>query len=86
MSHFLLHKELESGQADLLEGVRMVYTLNKHNLEISFRQDVQTIKVGYSEYPPRSWSNPYRLPWVRSSCHETMTLSSTRSTGLGLQP
>ncbi|KAF1945292.1 hypothetical protein EJ02DRAFT_369615 [Clathrospora elynae] len=45
LSHFLLQKQPESGQAGILHGVRMVYTLKKDNLELTFRQDVQGIKV-----------------------------------------
>ena len=46
LSHFLLMKPPEKEEAHLLHGVSMVYALSKGALEISFRQDVQTIKVG----------------------------------------
>lgn len=46
LSHFLLMKQPASQHAHLLQGVRMVYTLKSGTLAISFRQDVQTIKVG----------------------------------------
>jgi hypothetical protein len=45
LSHFLLQQPPEEGHAGILDGVRMVYTLKKKNLELSFRQDVQGIKV-----------------------------------------
>jgi hypothetical protein len=45
LSHFLLQQPPEEGYAGILDGVRMVYTLKKKNLELSFRQDVQGIKV-----------------------------------------
>lgn len=46
LSHFLLMKQPASQHAHLLQGIRMVYTLKNGTLAISFRQDVQTIKVG----------------------------------------
>ena len=45
LAHFLLQKQLGPDQANLLEGVRMIYTLNKDDLEVSIRQDVQGIKA-----------------------------------------
>jgi hypothetical protein len=45
LAHFLQQKQLGPDQANLLEGVRMVYTLKKDGLEVSIRQDVQGIKV-----------------------------------------
>jgi hypothetical protein len=48
LSHFLLQQQPEKGHAGILDGVRMVYALKKGKLELSFRQDVQGIKVGYS--------------------------------------
>lgn len=44
LSHFLLQKEPGQNPA-MLDGVRMVYTLNNDNLELTIRQDVQAIKV-----------------------------------------
>ncbi|EUC48942.1 hypothetical protein COCMIDRAFT_85870 [Bipolaris oryzae ATCC 44560] len=49
LSHFLLMKQPASQHAHLLHGVRMVYTLKSGTLVISFRQDVQTIKVTLGE-------------------------------------
>jgi hypothetical protein len=46
VSHFLLQQQPQLGQAGLLEGLRIVYTLKNNNLALSFRQDVQNIKVG----------------------------------------
>jgi hypothetical protein len=43
LSHFLLQKPV-TDNAGLLTGVRLVYTL-KDDLELSFRRDVQGIKV-----------------------------------------
>jgi hypothetical protein len=43
LSHFLLQQPPKS-RGSTLNGVRLVYTL-KDNLELSFRQDVQGIKV-----------------------------------------
>lgn len=45
LAHFLLQKQLGPDQANLLEGVRMVYSFKKSALEVSIRQDVQGIKV-----------------------------------------
>jgi hypothetical protein len=45
LAHFLLQKPLALDQANLLDGVGIVYALNKDNLELSIRQDVQGIKV-----------------------------------------
>jgi hypothetical protein len=45
LAHFLLQKQLGPDQANLLEGVRMVYTLKRDGLEVSIRQHVQGIKV-----------------------------------------
>lgn len=45
LAHFLLQKQLGPDRANLLEGVRMVYTLKKGDLEVSIRQDVQGIKA-----------------------------------------
>ena len=49
MSHFLLQQQPELGKAALLDGIRMVYTLKNKSLELSFRKDVQNIKV--DSYP-----------------------------------
>lgn len=50
LSHFLLPQQPEEGHhAGLLDGVRMVYTLKNDNLHVSFRQDVQGIKVTLGE-------------------------------------
>ncbi|KAJ4378934.1 hypothetical protein N0V86_005811 [Didymella sp. IMI 355093] len=49
LAHFLLQKQLGPDRANLLEGVRMVYTLKKIGLEVSIRQDVQGIKVTWGE-------------------------------------
>ncbi|KAI4923887.1 hypothetical protein J4E85_008044 [Alternaria conjuncta] len=49
VSHFLLQQQPEIGQTDILDGVRMVYTLKNKNLELSFRQDVGNIKVTLGE-------------------------------------
>jgi hypothetical protein len=46
LSHFLLQQQPGEGHAGLLDGVRMVYTLKSNKLELSFRHDVQGIKVG----------------------------------------
>jgi hypothetical protein len=43
LSHFLLQQPAKD-HASTLHGVRLVYTL-KDNLTLSFRQDVQGIKV-----------------------------------------
>ena len=45
LAYFLLQKQVGLDQANLLEGVRMVYALKKDDLEISIRQDVQGIKA-----------------------------------------
>ncbi len=47
LARFLLQKQPSPDQAKLLEGVRMVYTLKKDNLEISIRQDIQGIKASH---------------------------------------
>ncbi|USP80579.1 hypothetical protein yc1106_07853 [Curvularia clavata] len=49
LSHFLLMKQPEIEDVHLLHGVSMVYALKNGALEISFRQDVQTIKVTLGE-------------------------------------
>ncbi|KAF9701205.1 hypothetical protein EKO04_000134 [Ascochyta lentis] len=49
LAHFLLQKQLAPDQANVWNGVRMVYTLNKHDLQVSIRQDVQGIKVTLGE-------------------------------------
>lgn len=48
LAHFLLQKQLQPDQANILDGVRMVYTLKKDHLEVSFRQDVHGINVRQS--------------------------------------
>ncbi|KAF2033555.1 hypothetical protein EK21DRAFT_58594 [Setomelanomma holmii] len=49
LSHFILQKPvLDATKSDLLDGVRLVYTL-KDDLTLSFRQDVQGIKVTLGE-------------------------------------
>ena len=53
LAHFLLQKQLGPEQANLLEGVHMVYILKKDNLEVSIRQHVQGIKA---RHPP-TWPN-----------------------------
>jgi hypothetical protein len=45
LSHFLLQKQPEGGDASIWENVRMIYTLQNDELTISFRQDVKGIKV-----------------------------------------
>jgi hypothetical protein len=50
LAYFLLQKQLGPGQVNLLEGVRMVYTLKKDDLEVSVRQDVQGIKARRNSY------------------------------------
>jgi len=52
LSHFLLQQQPDLGQSGLLQCVRMVYTLKNKQLAISFRQDVQNIKVRHPIYPP----------------------------------
>ncbi|KAF1835204.1 hypothetical protein BDW02DRAFT_548617 [Decorospora gaudefroyi] len=49
LSHFLLQQPPEEEKAAILNGVRMIYTLKNNNLELSFRQDVQGIKVTLGE-------------------------------------
>ncbi|KAL1795490.1 hypothetical protein ACET3X_005714 [Alternaria dauci] len=49
VSHFLLQQQPELGEADILHGVRMVYTLQNKSLALSFRRDVQNIKVTLGE-------------------------------------
>ncbi|KAF3000857.1 hypothetical protein E8E13_007322 [Curvularia kusanoi] len=49
LAHFLLQRPLGPGQANLLEGVRMVYVLKKDHLEVTIRRDVQGIKVTWGE-------------------------------------
>ncbi|KAI1530742.1 XRCC4 domain containing protein [Pyrenophora tritici-repentis] len=49
LSHFLLQQQPDIGQSELLQGVRMVYQLRNKQLEISFRQHVQNIKVTLGE-------------------------------------
>ncbi|KAI5378291.1 hypothetical protein J4E82_002987 [Alternaria postmessia] len=49
VSHFLLQQQPEVGEAALLDGIRMVYTLKNKSLELSFRKDVQNIKVTLGE-------------------------------------
>ncbi|KAB2105252.1 hypothetical protein AG0111_0g7098 [Alternaria gaisen] len=49
VSHFLLQQQPELGEAALLDGIRMVYTLKNKSLELSFRKDVQNIKVTLGE-------------------------------------
>jgi hypothetical protein len=44
LSHFLLLQPASDKDSNILNGVRLVYTL-KEQLELSFRQDVQGIKV-----------------------------------------
>ncbi|KAH8716821.1 hypothetical protein GQ44DRAFT_829688 [Phaeosphaeriaceae sp. PMI808] len=49
LSHFLLQQPVTAAiKADILDGVRLVYTL-KDSLELSFRQDVHGIKVTLGE-------------------------------------
>ncbi|KAF1363853.1 hypothetical protein EJ07DRAFT_151938 [Lizonia empirigonia] len=49
LAHFLLQKQVRPDQANILDGVRMVYTLKNDNLEVSFRQDVHGINVTWGE-------------------------------------
>ncbi|KAG9195725.1 hypothetical protein G6011_00846 [Alternaria panax] len=49
VSHFLLQQQPALGEAAILDGVRMVYTLKSKSLDISFRKDVQNIKVTLGE-------------------------------------
>ncbi|KAG9201855.1 hypothetical protein G6514_005272 [Epicoccum nigrum] len=49
LAYFLLQRQLGPDQANLLEGVRMVYVLKKDHLEVAIRQDVQGIKVTWGE-------------------------------------
>ncbi|KAL1655009.1 hypothetical protein SLS61_002317 [Didymella pomorum] len=77
LAHFLQQKQLGPDQANLLEGVRMVYTLKKDGLEVSIRQDVQGIKVTLGEIVlPRDDEfelNPFE--WARASAQaHTKTL------------
>lgn len=67
MAHFLLQRPLGPGQANLLEGVRMVYVLKKDHLEVTVRQDVQGIKVRQHELD-QPLLTEYRSPGVRSIC------------------
>lgn len=86
MSHFLLQQQPEIGQTDILDGVRMVYTLKNKNLELSFRQDVGNIKVGSIVLSKINLSDVCRSRWVRLSFQKTMSLSSTRLSGRRHQP
>lgn len=45
LAHFLFQKQLGPDQVNLLDGVRMAYTLREDSLEVSIRQDIQGIKV-----------------------------------------
>jgi hypothetical protein len=45
LSHFLLQQPAQDN-SNTLHGIRLVYAL-KDSLELSFRQDVQGIKVSY---------------------------------------
>lgn len=45
LSHFLLQIQPEAAQAKVLEGVRVMYSLEGEQLEVSFRKDVDGIKV-----------------------------------------
>ncbi|KAF2688737.1 hypothetical protein K458DRAFT_293459 [Lentithecium fluviatile CBS 122367] len=49
LCHFLRQEHPEGGHARILDNVRMVYTLKKDNLEVSFRQDIKGIKVTLGE-------------------------------------
>ena len=57
LSHFLLQQQPDIGQSDLLQRVRMVYTLKNKQLAISFRQDVQNIKVRHPIHPIQNLAN-----------------------------
>ncbi|KAF3045379.1 hypothetical protein E8E11_003638 [Didymella keratinophila] len=77
LAHFLLQKQLGPDQVNLLEGVRMVYTLKKDGLEVSVRQDVQGIKVTLGEIVlPRDDAfefNPFEWAQASAQAH-TKTL------------
>lgn len=45
LSYFLLQRQPDQGHDAILDGVRIVYTIKKASLELSIRQDVQSIKV-----------------------------------------
>lgn len=45
LSYFLLQHQPKVDQAGILEGIRMVYSINGNELEISIRRDVSGIKV-----------------------------------------
>ncbi|KAL6702890.1 hypothetical protein ACN47E_000852 [Coniothyrium glycines] len=49
LAHFLLEQQPEHGLNGILDGVGIVYTLRKKNLELSIRKDVQGIKVTLGE-------------------------------------
>ncbi|KAJ4362595.1 hypothetical protein N0V95_001400 [Ascochyta clinopodiicola] len=49
LAYFLLQKQLAPDQANLLNGVRIIYALNKDDLHVSIRQDVHGIKVTWGE-------------------------------------
>ncbi|KAF2274265.1 uncharacterized protein EI97DRAFT_435358 [Westerdykella ornata] len=49
VSHFLLQKPLGKKQEDLLQNVRIEYTLTKDQVHVTLRRDVQGIKVTLGE-------------------------------------
>ncbi|KAF2855352.1 hypothetical protein T440DRAFT_210047 [Plenodomus tracheiphilus IPT5] len=49
LSYFLLQTPPGKEQANILQGVRMVYLLKKGSLELSIRQDIRDIKVTLGE-------------------------------------
>ncbi|CAE7194568.1 hypothetical protein PTNB73_08596 [Pyrenophora teres f. teres] len=69
LSHFLLQQQPDIGQSDLLQGVRMVYQLKNKQLEISFRQHVQNIKVtlGQIILPEHDEFEFNPFEWVQTS-------------------
>lgn len=60
VAHFLLQKQPSPDQTNLLDGVRIVYDLEKDDLEVSIRQDVQGIKVRRKTTTSLMWSDLFR--------------------------
>ena len=80
LAYFLLQRQLGPDQANLLEGVRMVYVLKKDYLEVTIRQDVQGIKVRQRKLGRPNLTR-YRSLGVRSSFPKTKSSNSTRLSG-----
>jgi hypothetical protein len=86
VSHFLLQEPVS--KPDLIEGVRLVYTL-KDDLQLSFRQDVQGIRVTLGEIAlPRDDDfefNPFEWAQASAKAHaETLAeLAKLKSTASG---